>query len=70
MTDDSAGEATDLTRRRLLAGGAGVTAVGLAGCLGTRDGPVPDPSVTSDRIDDWRRIGGSRAPFSSSRTDR
>ena len=61
MNDDSAGEATDLTRRRLLAGGASVAAVGVAGCLGTRDGPVPEPIVTSDRIDDgWRLIEESQ----------
>ncbi|OSP09552.1 hypothetical protein B9H04_05300 [Halorubrum ezzemoulense DSM 17463] len=43
------------TRRRLLAGGAAVGVAGLAGCLGARDGPVPAPEVTSDRVDDWRR---------------
>jgi len=52
---------TGLTRRRLLAGGASVGAVGLAGCLGTRDGPVPEPTVTSDRIDDgWRLVEESQ----------
>ena len=44
------------TRRRLLAGGAAVGVAGLAGCIGGRDGPVPAPEVTSDRIEDWRRV--------------
>gem|GEM_PF-262097 len=57
MNDDSAGTSTEVSRRRLLAGGASVATVGLAGCLGTRDGEVPKPTVTSDRIDDgWRLI--------------
>ncbi|TKX62053.1 hypothetical protein EXE48_05120 [Halorubrum sp. ASP1] len=47
------------TRRRLLAGGAAVGVAGLAGCLGGRDGPVPAPEVTSDRIEDWRRTDAS-----------
>lgn len=49
-----------VTRRRLLATGAAAGAVGLAGCLGGRDGEVPEPIVTSDRFDDgWRRIDAS-----------
>ena len=57
MNDDSAGASTDVTRRRLLGGGATAAAIGLAGCLGTRDGAVPGPTVTSDRIDDgWRLV--------------
>ena len=48
------------TRRRLLAGAAIVGAGGLAGCLGGRDGPVPAPEVTSDRVDDWRLLDDSR----------
>ncbi|RLM68189.1 hypothetical protein DVK05_10555 [Halorubrum sp. Atlit-8R] len=55
------------TRRRLIAGGAAVGAGGLAGCLGGRDGPVPAPEVTSDRIEDWRRIDESeRTAFEQS----
>ncbi|ELZ45352.1 hypothetical protein C464_12730 [Halorubrum coriense DSM 10284] len=50
---------TRTTRRRLLAGGAAVGVAGLAGCLGGRDGPVPAPEVTSDRIEDWRRTDES-----------
>ena len=57
-TEDAAGT----TRRRLLAAGASAAAVGLAGCLGTRDGPVPEPTVTSDRIDDgWRLLDESES---------
>lgn len=53
---------TSVTRRRLLAGGAAVAVAGLAGCLGTRDGPVPEPRVTSDRIDDgWRLLDESES---------
>ena len=56
MGNDPASTAPRTTRRRLLAGGATVGLAGLAGCLGGRDGPVPSPTVTSDRIDDWRLI--------------
>ena len=49
------------TRRRLLAGGAAVGVAGLAGCLGGRDGPVPAPEVTSDRIEDWRQADESES---------
>ncbi|QAU13199.1 hypothetical protein EKH57_10940 [Halorubrum sp. BOL3-1] len=59
MNDSSTGRSTETTRRRLLAGAGGLGLVGLAGCLGGRDGPVPAPTVTSDRIDDWRRIDES-----------
>ncbi|TKX43381.1 MULTISPECIES: hypothetical protein [unclassified Halorubrum] len=52
------------TRRRLLAGGAAVGVAGLAGCLGGRDGPVPAPEVTSDRIEDWRRTDASEGTAS------
>lgn len=46
-----------VTRRRLLAVGAAAGAVATAGCLGTRDGAVPEPIVTDDRIDDgWRLV--------------
>ena len=46
-----------LSRRRLLASAAAIGTVGLAGCLGTREGEVPAPIVTSDRIDDgWRLV--------------
>ncbi|WP_050031708.1 hypothetical protein [Halorubrum halophilum] len=55
-------EAAGVTRRRLLAGGAAVAAAGLAGCLGGRDGPLPEPTVTSDRIDDgWRLLDESES---------
>jgi len=57
----SIGDETGVTRRRLLAGGAAVAVAGLAGCLGGRDGPVPEPTVTSDRIDDWRQIDESES---------
>ncbi|PHQ39850.1 hypothetical protein DJ69_03965 [Halorubrum persicum] len=50
-----------VTRRRLLAGGAVAAVAGLSGCLGGRDGPVPKPEVTSDRIDDWRQIDESES---------
>jgi hypothetical protein len=54
-TRGATGDATGVTRRRLLAGGAAVGVAGLAGCLGGRDGAVPAPEVTSDRIEDgWR----------------
>ncbi|WP_049911198.1 hypothetical protein [Halorubrum lipolyticum] len=54
--------ATGVTRRRLLAGGGAVAVAGLAGCLGGRDGPVPAPEVTSDRIDDgWRLLDESES---------
>ena len=49
------------TRRRLLAGGAAVGVAGVAGCLGGRDGPVPAPEVTSDRIGDWRQTDESES---------
>lgn len=50
------------TRRRLLAAGASAATIGLAGCLGGRDGPVPEPNVTSDRIDDgWRLLDESES---------
>lgn len=46
-----------LSRRRLLATTAAIGAVGLAGCLGTREGEVPAPIVTNGRIDDgWRLV--------------
>lgn len=55
-TDTNAG----VTRRRTLALGAAGITTGLAGCLGTRDGPVPDPVVTDGRIDDgWRLVDES-----------
>ncbi|MFW6317050.1 MAG: hypothetical protein ACOC06_01095 [Halorubrum sp.] len=54
------GEAVGPTRRRALAAAASAATVALAGCLGTRDGPVPEPTVTSDRIDDgWRLLDES-----------
>ncbi len=60
MNGEPTGDATGLTRRRLLAGSASAAAVGLAGCLGTREGPVPEPTVTNDRIDDgWRLLDES-----------
>ena len=49
------------TRRRLLAGSAAIGVAGLAGCLGGRDGPVPEPDVTSDRIEDWRQTDASES---------
>ncbi|MFC5133256.1 MULTISPECIES: hypothetical protein [Haloferacaceae] len=62
MTDERAERTDGVTRRRFLAGGASAAAVGLAGCLGTRDGPVPAPTVTSDRIDDgWRLLEESES---------
>lgn len=60
MGNDSASGASRTTRRRLIAGGATVALGGLAGCLGGRDGPVPSPTVTSDRIDDWRLTDDSQ----------
>ena len=60
MGNDSASGASRTTRRRLLAGGATVALGGLAGCLGGRDGPVPSPTVTSDRIDYWRLTDDSQ----------
>ncbi|WP_234699168.1 hypothetical protein [Halorubrum sp. LN27] len=59
--DGPIGAGNGVTRRRLLAGGAAVAVAGLAGCLGGRDGPVPAPTVTSDRIDDWRQIDESES---------
>ena len=70
MSEDPAGEtngksatrgSSGVTRRRLLAGSATAAAAGLAGCLGTREGPVPAPTVTSDRIDDWRLLDESES---------
>jgi len=62
VTNGSVGGSTGVTRRRLLAGGAAVAVAGLSGCLGTRDGAVPAPEVTSDRIDDgWRRFDESES---------
>lgn len=50
-------ETSGMTRRRLLAAGATVGMASTAGCLGTRDGSVPEPTVTDDRIDDgWRLV--------------
>ncbi|WP_128906207.1 DUF6517 family protein [Halorubrum amylolyticum] len=61
-TGGSGRNSTGVTRRRLLAGGAAVAVAGLAGCLGTRDGPVPEPAVTSDRIEDgWRLLDESES---------
>ncbi|MUW14864.1 hypothetical protein GJ633_09450 [Halorubrum sp. CBA1125] len=57
MTREPTRSAADTTRRRLLAGVAAAGVVGTAGCLGTRSGPVPAPTVTSDRIEDgWRLV--------------
>ena len=61
MDERSGPRPTEATRRRLLAGGAAVGAAGLAGCLGGRDGPVPAPEVTSDRIEDWRQTDASES---------
>jgi hypothetical protein len=62
MHEPSTGDAAGTTRRRALAAAASAATVGLAGCLGTRDGPVPEPSVTSDRIDDgWRLLDESES---------
>ena len=58
---EASGRFEGTTRRRLLAGGAAVGVAGLAGCLGGRDGPVPAPEVTSDRIDDWRQTDASES---------
>ena len=60
-SEASAASATTTTRRRLLAGGAAVGVGGLAGCLGGRDGGVPAPEVTSDRIEDWRQSDASES---------
>ena len=57
----AAGRSTGVTRRRALASGAAVAVAGLSGCLGGRDGPVPAPEVTSDRIDDWRLLDESES---------
>lgn len=47
-------------RRQLLAAGATAGAVAAAGCLGTREGAVPAPTVTDDRIDnEWRLVDES-----------
>ena len=49
-----------LTRRRLLASGVAAGTLATAGCLGTRDGEVPEPVVTDDSIDeDWRLVEAS-----------
>ena len=61
MDEHTGARSTRTTRRRLLAGGAAIGTVGLAGCLGGRDGPVPEPEVTSDRIEDWRQIDESES---------
>ena len=61
MNENSGARLTRTTRRRLLAGGAAVGVAGLAGCLGGRDGPVPAPEVTSDRIEDWRQTDESES---------
>ncbi|TKX71715.1 hypothetical protein [Halorubrum sp. GN11GM_10-3_MGM] len=61
MDENTGARSTRTTRRRLLAGGAAVGVAGLAGCLGGRDGPVPEPDVTSDRIEDWRQTDGSES---------
>ncbi|MDV7350612.1 hypothetical protein R3751_12600 [Halorubrum distributum] len=61
MDEHTGARSTRTTRRRLLAGGAAIGTVGLAGCLGGRDGPVPEPEVTSDRIEDWRQTDGSES---------
>lgn len=62
MTDGFTGRESSLTRRRLLVSGATAGVVTTAGCLGTRDGRVPRPIVTDDRIDDgWRRIDQSES---------
>lgn len=61
MDDNSGARSARTTRRRLLAGGATVGVAGLAGCLGGRDGPVPAPEVTSDRIEDWRQTDESES---------
>ena len=67
MDENTGSRPTRTTRRRLLAGGAAVGVTGLAGCLGGRDGPVPAPEVTSDRIEEWRRTDESeRAVFAES----
>ena len=59
-TPCSTSNRTALTRRRLLAAGATAGAIATAGCLGTREGAVPAPVVTDDRIDeDWRLIDES-----------
>ncbi|ELZ40673.1 hypothetical protein C471_07816 [Halorubrum saccharovorum DSM 1137] len=58
----SIGNTAGVTRRRVLAGGGAVAVAGLAGCLGTRNGPVPEPEVTSDRIGDgWRLLDESES---------
>ncbi|WP_418281759.1 hypothetical protein [Halorubrum sp. DTA98] len=60
MTDGSGRQTSGLTRRRLLTAGAAASVVATAGCLGTRDGDVPEPLVTDDRIDDgWRLVDES-----------
>jgi hypothetical protein len=61
MDETPGARSTRTTRRRLLAGGATVGVAGLAGCLGGRDGPVPAPEVTSDRIEDWRQTDESES---------
>lgn len=51
---------TALTRRRLLASGATVGLIATAGCLGTREGDVPEPVVTHESVEeDWRLVDSS-----------
>ena len=57
--DAARGDATAaaLSRRRLLTSGVAAGTLATAGCLGTRDGEVPEPVVTHDSIDrDWRLV--------------
>ncbi|GAB6879549.1 hypothetical protein JCM17823_18230 [Halorubrum gandharaense] len=57
MQDESTDAGPVTTRRRLLATSAAAGTVATAGCLGTRDGAVPGPSVVDQRIDDgWRLL--------------
>ncbi|MFA9516685.1 hypothetical protein ACERIT_05645 [Halopenitus sp. H-Gu1] len=50
---------SELTRRKLLASTGAIGTVGLAGCLGGRDGEVPPPEVTDDRIEEWELVDES-----------
>lgn len=50
---------SETTRRELLAAAAAFGTVGLAGCLGGRDGEVPPPEVTDDRIEEWELVDES-----------
>jgi len=61
VNDSSTGGPAGTTRRRALAGAGSLGLLGLAGCLGTREGPVPEPTATSDRIDDWRQRDESQS---------